>query len=153
MTQLQKNKQLTDLVLEVFQLNGQFLDAGDHLTKPYGLTSARWQVMGAIYLAGQPLSVAQIGRRMGLSRQAVQRIANDLEKLGFCTFAPNPDHARAKLVLLTDKGQDTLVQLNKAQAQWITELGEGLDEKAISTALELLRQVRHNNITIEKDTE
>ncbi len=153
MTQYQKNKQLTDLVLEVFQLNGQFLQAGDRLTRPFGLTSARWQVMGAVYLAGQPLTVAQIGRRMGLSRQAVQRIANDLEKLGFCSFAPNPDHARAKLVLLTDKGQDTLTTLNRAQEQWVTELGKGLDEKAISNALTLLRQVGHNNMTIEKDTE
>ena len=78
---------LTNLILEVFRFNGAMLDAGNRLTKPYGMTSARWQVMGAIDLAGQPVTVAQIARRMGLARQGVQRIANDLEELGMVTFA------------------------------------------------------------------
>jgi hypothetical protein len=38
---------LTDLVLEVFRLNGRLLAAGDRLSKTVGLTSARWQVLGA----------------------------------------------------------------------------------------------------------
>jgi hypothetical protein len=34
-------KTFTDLVLEVFRLNGRLLAAGERLTKPHGLTSAR----------------------------------------------------------------------------------------------------------------
>ena len=58
---------LTELVLETFRLNGAILVAGNRMTKPHGLTSARWQVMGAIDIAGTPLTVAQIARRMGLA--------------------------------------------------------------------------------------
>ena len=71
-----KSEVLTALILEIFQLNGTLLAAGNQITKPHGMTSARWQIMGAIELAGQPLTVSQIARRMGLTRQAVQRIAN-----------------------------------------------------------------------------
>jgi hypothetical protein len=34
---------LTDLVLEVFRLNGRLLAAGERMTRPSGQTSARWQ--------------------------------------------------------------------------------------------------------------
>ena len=39
---------LTDLVLEVFRLNGRMIASGDSLVAKIGLTSARWQVLGAI---------------------------------------------------------------------------------------------------------
>ena len=42
---------LTRLVLELFRLNGRLLAAGDAMTRDLGLTSARWQVLGAVRLA------------------------------------------------------------------------------------------------------
>jgi len=78
----------TRLILEAFRFNGCLLAAGDRLTQDLGLTSARWQVLGAIDEG--PLPVAQISRNMGLSRQAVQRVANELAAGGFVAFADNP---------------------------------------------------------------
>ena len=96
---------VTDLVLEVFRLNGELIAMGDAMVAEIGLTSARWQVLGAIALSNTPLPIAQIARNMGLTRQAVQRVANELEAEGFVRFAPNPHHQRAKYVLLTRKGE------------------------------------------------
>src|SRR5580704_15137471 len=95
---------ITELVLETFRLNGRLLAAGDALVADLGLTSARWQVLGAVALSPVPLSVAQIARNMGLTRQAVQRLTDEIEGDGLLRFAPNPHHQRAKLVLLTAKG-------------------------------------------------
>jgi DNA-binding MarR family transcriptional regulator len=81
----------TALILETFRFNG------DELTAPLGLSSARWQVLGAI--ENGPLPVAQIARNMGVSRQGVQRIADSLEQEGIISYAANPNHERAKLVL------------------------------------------------------
>src|SRR5712692_10354297 len=69
---------LTELMLEVFRLNGRLLTSGDRLVADIGLTSARWQVLGAVALAGNRLPVAHIPRNMGLTRQAVQRTVNEL---------------------------------------------------------------------------
>lgn len=133
---------MTELILEVFRLNGQLLEAGDRLTKPFGLTSARWQVLGAIELAGQPLTVPQIGRQMGISRQAVQRVANDLASLGFITFENNPDHARAKLLVPTNKGQEALIKIDIGQIEWSNDLAQGLDAARLNEALVVLREWR-----------
>jgi DNA-binding MarR family transcriptional regulator len=140
---------VTELILETFRLNGQLLEAGDRLTAPLGLTSARWQVLGAINNAGQPLTVAQIGRRMGLSRQSVQRVVNDLESSGFVGLKENPDHKRAKLVVLTPSCRKTLAKLDGIQAKWADELAEGLSQTAIRQAVKLMIEIRECSAAIE----
>lgn len=142
-----KGELLTELILETFRLNGAMIDAGNQLTKPFGLTSARWQVMGAIDLVGHSLTVAQIARRMGLSRQGVQRIVNDLAKLGMLVLEPNLDHKRAHLVAISKKGQKTMEQVNAAQAEWINQLSEGLSERQVKQALKILQFVRERSET------
>ena len=132
----------TDLVLEVFRLNGQLLSSGDHLVQGEGLTSARWQVLGAIELAGRPMTVAQVGRRMGISRQAVQRVANDLQATGFLDFSSNPDHKRAPLLALSAKAKRSLKHVGEVQAAWANALVEGLDSEQLATTAEMLRELQ-----------
>ncbi|MEX2962236.1 MarR family winged helix-turn-helix transcriptional regulator [Microbulbifer sp. TYP-18] len=133
---------LTALILETFRLNGELLAAGNKLTKPMGMTSARWQVMGAIDEWGQPLTVAQIARRMGLARQGVQRIVNDLKAQGLVTLEANLDHKRSPLVAISETGSAVMVEIGKAQAAWVNTLAEGLSERRIRDALRLLEIVR-----------
>lgn len=130
---------MTELVLATFRLNGALLQAGDELVRDLGLTSARWQVIGAVALAGRPLTVPQIARRMGLTRQAVQRIVNDLAAEGLVTLEENPDHKRARLVLLSAAGTAAFAEASERQAGWAERLGEGLDAGALAAATQLLR--------------
>lgn len=85
----------TELVLRVFRANGVLLAAGDRLAAEQGLTSARWQVLGALALAGRPLTVAQIARRMGLTRQSVQASVDRLRRATLLEADENPDHRRS----------------------------------------------------------
>ncbi len=132
---------ITDLILETFRLNGRLLAAGDELVGDLGLTSARWQVIGAVALAATALPVAHIARNMGLTRQGVQRIANELEADGLVKFAPNPHHARAKLVRLTAAGRRAFAAANARQGPWALDLAAGLSIKRLDTALGVLRQL------------
>lgn len=140
---------LTELVLEIFRINGAMLDAGNRITAPHGLTSARWQVLGAIDLAGQPLTVSQIARRMGLARQGVQRIINDLDKLGMVTASDNLDHKRAPLFSISKSGAKILMQIDKAQIKWINELSGGFSAGKLSQALNLLQAIRERSNDLE----
>jgi DNA-binding MarR family transcriptional regulator len=130
----------TDFVMETFRLNGRLLRAGDEIARPLHLTSARWQVLGAI--EDQPLSVAQIAHRMGLARQNVQRLADVLEKKGVVDFAPNPKHARAKLVCLTTKGRNAVQELNQRQAQWANRIASSVQTGDLEAALKTMKKLR-----------
>jgi DNA-binding MarR family transcriptional regulator len=133
---------LTELILETFRLNGRCLAAGDALVAGAGLTSARWQVLGAMALSPSPLPVAHIARNMGLTRQAVQRLANEMERDGLVRFGANPHHQRAKLVLLTRRGKAAYDAAMKRQGRWASGLAEGLNVKQIETAIATLRTLR-----------
>ena len=104
------------LALEVFRLNGALIRFGDALVKPLGLTSARWQVLGSIAHGGGAFSVARLADNMGLARQSVQRIVDELAEAELVGFAPNPTHKRAKLVAMTPRGEDVFRQ---ASALWL----------------------------------
>lgn len=132
---------LTELIMETFRLNGKLLEEGNNLTAPLGLTSARWQVLGAIEAEKRPMTVAQIARHMGLTRQAVQRIANELEKLNFITFERNPDHKRAKLVALTDFSKRCLQALDQRQIEWVNALADNIPEVEVKQASALLSKI------------
>ncbi len=124
---------LTGPILDLFRGNALLLTAGDRLVAHLGLTSARWQVLGAIVAAERPQPVAWIARDLGGNRQNVQRIINDLHHEGLVEFQANPHHRRAQLVVLTDKGKETFDTAMRLQAPWINSLTEGLAMKDLQT--------------------
>jgi DNA-binding MarR family transcriptional regulator len=130
---------VTEVILQVFKLNGRLLAAGDQLTSDIGLTSARWQVLGAVALAGTPQPVANLARAMGLTRQAVQRTVNDLASRGLVTFDVNPHHRRAQLVVLTEEGRAAYRAAARRQVPWASGLAKGLRAADLALALEVLK--------------
>lgn len=124
---------LTNLMLDLFRLNSLILRAGDRLVAPLGLTSARWQILGAIVAAELPQPVAWLARDLGANRQNVQRIVNDLQKEGLIALEPNPHHRRAQLVVLTEKGRDAYDAAMELQTPWINQLSEGLSANELQT--------------------
>lgn len=129
----------TALLLEVFRLNGRLLAAGDRLTADLDLTSARWQVLGAI--DAEPLSVAQIARAMGLARQSVQRLADALAAEGVVAYRDNPAHRRAKLVALTADGRRRLDKLNRRQVAWANAIARGIPAAELKSAHGVLQSL------------
>ena len=130
------------LILEVFRLNGRLLTAADRLVSRFGLTSARWQVLGAIALAPAPEPVARLARNMGLTRQGVQRVINELLEEGIVTLQENPHHRRARLVVMTEKGNTAFAAAVQLQIPWVNALAENIEADRIlaaSSVLEILR--------------
>jgi DNA-binding MarR family transcriptional regulator len=135
---IRRDEIVADVIVAVFRLNGQLIDAGNRLVRDVGLTSAWWQVLGALDLSPVPLPVAHIARNMGLSRQSVQRVAGLLAENGMVRFEANPHHQRAKLVVLTSRGRAAVRDAEQRQRPWARDLMTGLSLQRISTALEVL---------------
>ncbi|WP_433566729.1 MarR family winged helix-turn-helix transcriptional regulator [Nocardia sp. CA-151230] len=125
---------LTRLVLTMFRANGVLNAAGNRLVADQGLTGARWQVLGAIVLADRPLTVAQIARRMGLTRQSVHASIRRLTDDGLLAFAPNADHRRSPLVELTAAGAAAYSEANRQQIAWANQLGATIPTADLATA-------------------
>ncbi|RXT48827.1 MarR family winged helix-turn-helix transcriptional regulator [Bradyrhizobium betae] len=133
---------LTGFILDLFRANGLLLTAGDRLVASLGLTSARWQILGAIVDAERPEPVAWLARNLGANRQNVQRIVNDLERDGLVAFETNPHHRRAQLVVLTGKGRQVYDAAGRLQVPWVNALADGLSVKDIETTHRVIRALR-----------
>jgi DNA-binding MarR family transcriptional regulator len=118
-------ERLTELFLMVFRVHGSMLSRGNELVGSLNLSSHRWQVMSAV--RETPLTMAQIARRMGLTRQGVRQVVMQLIRAGIVALAPNPDHIRARLVTLTSSGRNLLKRVDFLQANWVNGLAANLN--------------------------
>lgn len=134
---------LSDLMLDLFRSNSLILTSGDRLVAGLGLTSARWQILGAIVQAERPQPVAWLARDLGANRQNVQRIINDLHTDGLVAFEANPYHRRAQLVVLTDKGRRTFDAAMALQVPWVNHLSQGLSVKDLKTVRRVVTALRN----------
>ena len=94
------------LVADVYELAGESRRSSDALAGRVGQTTARWHVLSVV--SDGPRTVASAARRLGLARQSVQRVVDDLVGAGQLVLLDNPDHARAPLVAHTAAGEATL---------------------------------------------
>ena len=133
---------LTDLMLDLFRATSLILTAGDRLVAPLGLTSARWQILGAIGSAERPQPVSWLARDLGANRQNVQRIVNDFNKDGLVALEANPHHRRAQLVVLTDKGKRAFEAAMDLQAPWVNDLADGFLVRDIGTVRRVVTALR-----------
>src|SRR5437016_13015605 len=131
----------TAVVLEIFRVNGLVLGDGNRLASEEGLTAARWQVLGAVALAGRPLTVPQIARRMGLTRQAVQASVNRLLGEALVEAAENPDHRRSPIIRMTELGGEKYAAIQRRQVTWINDLAAGLKRSELATTARVLQQL------------
>ncbi len=113
--------------------------AGDELTRPFGQSSARWQVLAAV--EDEPRSVATIARLLRLARQSVQRVADRIVADGLARYETNPAHARAKLVALTPHGRRVLRSIQTAQATWADAVAVDLDPDRLGQATRVLDEL------------
>ncbi len=136
-----KEKLLADVMVLVFRLNGRLLERGDRLVEGLNLTSARWQVLGALSLAGQPLTAPQIADAMGITRQGAQKQLNLLTDEGLLERRPNPSHERSPIYVLTDTGARAFAEADRLCDLWAADLGQVFSEEALHTTEAVLGEL------------
>jgi DNA-binding MarR family transcriptional regulator len=134
-----KGRALNELIHEAMHFHGVLMDHGERIAAAHGQTPARWKVLGGV--RDRPLTVSQVARRMGLTRQSVQRVADELIAAGLLRAEHNPDHARAPLLDLTPEGRAVLDRITRLQVKWTNRLAQGLDPESLAAALAGLRGV------------
>jgi DNA-binding MarR family transcriptional regulator len=130
----------TQLVLDVAGLGILFTAAGESLAAIGNQTLARWVILD--FVEDRPSTVAQIARRRGIARQAVQRVADLLEREGLVVYQVNPKHRRAKLLRPTARGRKVLRVISVQQKAWADGLGEEIGEAKLRTLTKAIEQIR-----------
>jgi DNA-binding MarR family transcriptional regulator len=130
---------LTELIIPVIRLEALFSRAGEAIAETGGQTLARWLALEMV--AAQPATVAQVARRLDLTRQSVQRIADLLEKDGLTEYVDNPAHQTSKLVRITPRGRQTLRTIQSAQRAWANTLGARIGVAGLRQASRVVEEL------------
>jgi DNA-binding MarR family transcriptional regulator len=99
------------LVADVFDTAGVLRRYGERIAASAGQTQARWQLLSVVSVGAWTVPMA--ADRLGISRQAVQRIANELVAEELAVFEENPRHRRSPFVRLTISGEQVLVAITE----------------------------------------
>jgi DNA-binding MarR family transcriptional regulator len=135
-----KGRLFHEIVAEVFRLRSALLAGSERVSATAGLTSARWQILGAI--ADAPATAAQVARRLGLTRQAVGETAEAMAREGLIAFLDDPAHRRARPMVLTARAQRALADLEPREAEFARRMGSPHTLAALRTTLDMLRRSR-----------
>lgn len=100
------------LVADIYHAAGELRRVGEAIAAETGQTQARWQLMSVV--SQGEWTVPDAARRLGVSRQAVQRIADELVSERLASYAPNPRHQRSPFLQLTPRGTSTLEAITLA---------------------------------------
>jgi DNA-binding MarR family transcriptional regulator len=129
---------LTEMVLTTFRLNARVLEAAQALAAAGGLTAAWWQVLGGVL--DEPRTVAEVSRRMGVTRQGVLRIADLLVERGLAEYVPNPGHRRARLLACTEAGYWAVRQVSVVTHPWSDRVGSLIGASELRSAVETMQR-------------
>ena len=134
-------KALHDLFREVFKLHTALFEIMDRVHEQAGLSTSQHKIMSALSNIG-PGTVPDIAAALGVSRQFVQTVCNDLLSRGFLEFTDNPRHKRSKLAALTEPGRSAFRQARQKENEIIERALPNIDPGKATEACELLGNIR-----------
>lgn len=108
--------------------------------RPFGVGPRTYAVLMAL-AADDGQSQRELSARLGIHRNAMVSVVDDLEAQGFVARMPNPADRRAFAVTLTDAGRTLLPSLDAQGRAQEDELTAALDADERAALLDLLQKV------------
>lgn len=133
--------ELHDLFRQVVRLNAALGFIMDSVHEQSGMTTPQKRVATQIAESG-PLTVPDIAFALGVSRQFIQTVCNDLHLTGLLEFRDNPKHKRSRLAVLTAAGQQAYNAAVCKENEMIQTIFSGTDGTDVRRATALLDALR-----------
>ncbi len=135
-----KAEAIAELMLEVAQCFFRMRAFGQKTGLFTSWGGGAFGFMRSLALLG-PLTVPDIARMRPVSRQRIQRLADELAAELLVSFIDNPKHRRSKLVRLTPKGEAHYRELNSQFLEIASNMGVALSEANTRKAIEVVRHL------------
>ncbi|HEY3556654.1 MAG TPA: MarR family transcriptional regulator [Kribbella sp.] len=90
------------------------------------------------HLVAGPVTISTLAERLGVTQQAASKSIADLERRGYVDRRPDPADARARQVVLTDRGQAVIAAAREHRAALDVELRAELGDAQVERARRLL---------------
>ncbi len=137
-----KFKEFVGLVDDIERIQRPYRAAVGAVQEELDLSGMEMSVLSAVAEAGTPMTVPQIGRRLGHARQVVQRSANVLIGRGLIEARDNPDHKRAVLLFPSKNGVAAKARADERAEELVAPFLEPFDADTLAEISRTMRAVR-----------
>lgn len=137
MTKSEKMVVLTQAVRATFN---RLKALGDRLHSDLEITTAMRAVMETLNSSGA-MTVPQIAKVKGVTRQHVQLLADSLCEAGLASVKDNPAHKRSSLIVLTDKGKRAFAKMSAREVPVIDEIAQTFGAEELDRATRVLQRL------------
>jgi DNA-binding MarR family transcriptional regulator len=110
--------------------------------RPYGLSSATFNVLVVLLGAGGSLSPCEIGEQLLVTRGTVTGLLDSLERQRLVRRLPHPKDRRMLLIELTDEGRALLDRLLPEHERGISDLLACLSEAEKTSFTQVLGKIQ-----------
>jgi DNA-binding MarR family transcriptional regulator len=127
---------LTQAVRSVFN---RLKALGDQLHGDLEITTAMRAVMETLTVG--PMTVPQIAKLKGVTRQHIQLLADALVEAGLAVVKENPAHRRSSLITLTEKGKRAFAKMRAREEPVIDAIAWEFDAQELERATGVLNRL------------
>jgi MarR family transcriptional regulator for hemolysin len=112
--------------------------------QPLNLSSAEGNILLHLLTQGREMRQEQMVEQLDISKPAVSRTLNSLEKKGYVTRRPDPDDKRAQWVQLTDKALEVGPAIEQIYNQIYTLAMQGISQEEFDYFVKLFGRISEN---------
>jgi DNA-binding MarR family transcriptional regulator len=140
-TQVAASEAIQELMIETTAMFFLLRAAGKRIGAVTASDGGYWGMLRSLKLEG-PQTVPQLARSRPVSRQHIQKLANEMVAEGLLEWADNPAHQRSKLLHLTSKGEGSFQEISERIARVAEGFAEGMNAEELQVSVRVLRQLR-----------
>ena len=132
----------TEFIFSLLRTSAGLEYVVDFIGKHLELTANEWRTLRAFGATSEGLTVPHAARKIGLTRQGVQRLAGSLAERGFIRFEDNEFHAKSRRAVLTSEGREAFRQGIAIELEVTHRLMGDFGDDEIRVATNVLEKLR-----------
>ncbi|MER0285604.1 MarR family transcriptional regulator [Clostridioides difficile] len=128
----------------LFTLTNKIQIEGD---KYFGILTSRqyMTILSILHLPEEETTLNNIARKMGTSKQNINRLVSNLEKSGYVKVVPSPHDKRAINVKITDLGREVMITFSKIGINFMADVFHEFSKDELETLWSLLKKMYRFN--------
>lgn len=135
----------------LFLIQNRLQTACDKLDEE--ITMKQWLLLAMAGTSKEPMSLTDLGKLMGCSRQNVKKIGDSLELKGFLHYERRDSDSRALCIVLNDRVQEYTERVGVMQQKVLELLFQGFTEEETCSLYDGIMKLQTNMESIEKYVE
>ena len=118
-----------DLIVGVIQLANLLTRRLSPIFEKAKITPQQWAVLSVLAESDAPMTLADIARKLLVSKQNMTGMVARLEQQGLAERGDDPNDLRSSRVQLSRRGRATVDKLRPAYEEWVKTLGKDVSER------------------------